>query len=134
VLFRAEDQSSPASARQLGFNDCAEFRQMDDRLLRFAVRQRAGACDESAIRKGLGKRLRLSRAMEQIWCADCRFRLPPVRRIWGRHGETVKSEVRHGSRHRADVERIARRDENHIEAVALIGTEQEKIVELTRVD
>jgi len=44
-------------------------------------------------------------------------------------GEAGEAEVGHGPRRRADVERIARRDEDHVEAVAMGFCEQEIILE-----
>src|ERR1700722_19322941 len=43
--------------------------------------------------------------------------------------EAIKAEVGHGPSHGADVERIARRDQDDVEPVALEGSGQEPIVE-----
>ena len=53
-----------------------------------------------------------------------------MRFIGGDDGHAREAEVRHGARHRADVERIARRDQNNIDAFALRLGEQRTIVEL----
>jgi methylthioribulose-1-phosphate dehydratase len=53
-----------------------------------------------------------------------------VRFIGGDDGHAREAEVRHGARHRADVERIARRDQNNIDAFALRLGQQRTIVEL----
>lgn len=49
--------------------------------------------------------------------------------IRGDYGEAAETEVGHGARGGPNVERIARRDENDFEAVALFRREQEMIVE-----
>ena len=52
-----------------------------------------------------------------------------MRRVRRNHRETREAEVGHGARRRADVERIARRDQDDFEAVALFRGKQEMIVE-----
>jgi hypothetical protein len=49
-------------------------------------------------------------------------------------GKPRKTEVRHGTRCRTYIERVARRDEHHVNAVALGLSEQEMIVKPTRTD
>ena len=69
---------------------------------------------------------------EQIGRADGGACFAPVRGVGGDDGEPVKAEVGHGAGRRADVEGIARGDENHFEAVALGFWRQEMIVERGR--
>lgn len=67
--------------------------------------------------------------MEKVFGADCGFGFTPVGFIGSDDGETRKTEVGHGAGSGADIERIARRDENDADAIALRGGEQAMIVE-----
>ena len=56
---------------------------------------------------------------EQLRCADGRLCLAPVLRKRRDDGQSPEPEVGHGARHGANVQRVARRDENDIDARAL---------------
>jgi hypothetical protein len=57
--------------------------------------------------------------LEKIFSADRRLGFAPVRFVWGNNRQARKSEVRHRARGRSNIERIARRDEHHLESIAL---------------
>ncbi len=67
--------------------------------------------------------------MEQIGSSNGRTGFAPVGFIWGDHRQAGKRKIGHGTGDRADVERIARRDEDDFNAIALGLSEQEMIVE-----
>jgi hypothetical protein len=53
-----------------------------------------------------------------------------MRTIRSNDGEMCEAEVSHGTRDRADIERVTGRNENNVDAVALGLGEQEKNVEV----
>jgi methylthioribulose-1-phosphate dehydratase len=67
--------------------------------------------------------------LEKVFSADCGFGFTPVGFIGSDDGETGKTKVGHGAGGSADIERIARRDENDADAIALRGGKQGMIVE-----
>ena len=76
-----------------------------------------GADDESAIGHGLGDRRELARGLEHMqgFYGGAGF---PERDVIGIHQPHLgKAEIAHGSRGRADVQRIARIDQNYFQRV-----------------
>jgi hypothetical protein len=67
-------------------------------------------------------------AGEELGSADGGAGFAPVGLVRGHDGEVGEAEVGHGTRDRADVEGIARRDEDDGDAVALLWSEQRMIV------
>ena len=66
---------------------------------------------------------------KQVGGADGGFGLHPVLCVGGDDAEAVKAEVGHGAGGCADVEGIARGDEDYVYAIALAGGEQVLILE-----
>lgn len=110
--------------------DCLGKKQ--DGLVGFAMGASAGAGNERAVLQCFGEGRGLAGVREQFGRADGGACFAPVGLIGGDHGEAGKSEVGHGAGGRADVEGIARRNEDDVEPVALFGSEQEMIVEPPR--
>lgn len=67
--------------------------------------------------------------VEEIPGADGGCSFLPMGLVGSDDGELRKTEVGHGARGRANIERVAGRDEDDVEAVALGFGEQQPIVE-----
>ena len=133
VLFRAEDEGDAAVvAGQLSFQERGEGGEGDDGLLWFAMGEGAGAGDEGAIGEGFGQGGEFAGGGEEVGRADGGFGFTPVGRVGRCDGEMGEAEVGHGAGDGADVERVARGDEDDFEAVALGGGEQGSIVDARR--
>ena len=129
MLLGAEDQRYSAPAIKLGHEYRGHVWQGENWLLGLAVGERAGAGDECSFGYRFGEGFRALRILKQFRSAHGRACLAPVRVVGSNHGETGKTEVGHGARDRTDVERIARRHEDNLDAVALGLGEQGMIVE-----
>lgn len=128
VLFRSEDESNTAAAGQFRLNDRGDCRQSNHWLLGLAMGKGAGAEGESAVGDGFGEALGAFCVLEDLWGSDCGSSFAPVRRIGRDNRELGEAEVGHGARDRAYVERIARGDEDDVDAVAMVLREQGTIV------
>jgi hypothetical protein len=117
AFFSSEDESDTASAAELLAHQRSERGQCDDRLLRLAASERARAENEGCAGDSFLKRCRDFCGFEQPFCADGGARLAPMRLVGRDHGEMGDAEVGQGAGCRADVERIARRDENHADGI-----------------
>lgn len=106
-----------------------ELVEADDGLVGLAMGQGSGAEDERAVADGFGESRGLICALEQFCGSHCGFCFAPVRFIRGDNGEVREAEVGHGTSHCADVERVARRDEDDSDAIALLRCKQGMIVE-----
>jgi len=120
VLFRAEDQRGPAHCPQTGRQDGSRVGQKKHRLGRFAVRTCARSYNEHAGRDSLREGSGFARVLENFGGAHRGASLAPVGLIGRNHGEVPETEVGHRPGRRPDIERIARRDQNHVEPVALV--------------
>ncbi len=80
----------------------------------------AGADDEGAVGYCIGKGLRDSRVLEQFFGTNSGLCLAPVGLVWGDDGQVREAEVGHGSGRCSYIERVARRDEDYFNAVALV--------------
>lgn len=129
MLFRSEDDANATTVRQLWCNARGEFIRKDHSLFGLAMRQGSCAQDEGAFAHRFGEGLKFFRLMQQFGGPDGGARFAPVRFVRRNHTEPPETEIGHGSRDRADVERVSRRDENHIDAIALVWIEQRTIVE-----
>jgi hypothetical protein len=128
ALFRAENEGDAAAARDFFLYEWGEIWKRNDRLFGLAVRERAGANDKGAICQRVGEALRDSRVFEQFVGTNSGLCLAPVRLVWSDDGQAREAEVGHGSRRRAYIEGIARGDENHFNAIALVFGEQDVIL------
>ena len=90
-------------------------------MLELAMADGGGANDQRAVGDGIGDCLEFFRGGQQGGRADGRARLAK-RGVEGvDESETLKAEVRHGARRRANVERIARGHQDDTEAVGFHG-------------
>ena len=124
ALLRAEDEGDAAVSGQLILNERRQLRQRNDRLLGLAMLERSCANDQGAIGYRVRQALRAFCVLEKVFGADGGLRLAPVRLIRGDDGEAREAEVGHGPRRRSYIEGIARRDEDHVETVAMGFGEQ----------
>jgi len=120
VFFGAEDEGDSAG-RLIEFagDDGGELVEENNGLFSFAMSQRAGAEDERAVANGLGKSRGLFGDVQKFGGTDSGAGFTPVRLVGGDRGEMGEAEVGHGARDGADVEGVARRDEDDGDAVAL---------------
>ncbi len=86
--------------------------------------ERAGAEDKGAVCDSCGEVLRTVGVLEKTFGLDCGPGLAPVRLIGRDNGEMREAEVGHGARDGANVERVARTDEDDLDVVALGSGEQ----------
>ena len=128
ALLRPENQRNASSAGQFGGDAAAEIGQRHHRLLGLAGSERPGADHQRAIFDGIREALRAFGVLEEGFGPNGRLGLAPVRLIGRDDREMREAEVGHGSRRRADVERVARRDEHDLDAVELAGGEQGAIL------
>lgn len=119
MFFRSEDDGDTTATGQMLVDDRGYGIQTDNRLFGLAVSKSAGAENEHAFADRVGDGCLYLRVLQDCGGPDGGLRFVPVRFIGGDDGETTETEVCHGSRHRADVERIARGDEHDGDAVAL---------------
>jgi methylthioribulose-1-phosphate dehydratase len=128
AFLRTKHQRNLAAARQLAADALTELGQRHNRLLGLATGKRPGAHHQRAIGDGFGKALCARGVLENGFGADGRLRLPPVRLIRRDDGEMLDAEVRHGPRRRSNIERVARRNQDNLDAVELSFGEQGAIV------
>ena len=88
-------------------------------VLRFAAANGGGADDESAVRNGFGKTLELFGAGEKRRGAHSRACFAKSQFVWIHDAKMEEAEVAHGAGGGADVERIARVDEDDAQVVEL---------------
>ena len=97
------------------------FGQIEDGLDGPSPVQRTGAKDHGAVGYGFGERLVDSGFAEEVGCADGGFCFHPILSVGGDDAQPVEAEVGHGACRGADVERVARGDQDYVHAVALGG-------------
>lgn len=125
MFFGSEDEAHASSPRELPFNQWRQVRKTDDRLLRLAMGERAGADNQCAGRDGFGERIRPSSVSQQSFRADGRPGFVPMR-LERRHNSKVpESEVGHGARGSADVQWIARRNQHDVDG---LGFKRQKMI------
>ncbi len=88
-------------------------------VLRFAAANGGGADDESAVRNGFGETLELFGAGEKRRGAHGRACFAKSQVIWSDYAKMEEAEVAHGAGGGANVERIARVDEDDAEVIEL---------------
>jgi hypothetical protein len=101
-------------------------------LIGFAMGECAGAEDEGAVCDSFGEVLCTLGVLEKTFGLDCGPGFSPVRLIRRDNREMREAEVGHGARDGANVERVARADEDDLDVVALGSGEQEMIVDRGR--
>ena len=121
VLLGAEDEGDAMGASQLGADERGELGQQNDGLFGPAVLEGCGAEGEGAVGDGLCERLGSSGALQKSFGTDGGLSVAPVGLVRGDNGEMGEAEVGHGPRCRADVEGVARRDQDDLDAIELGG-------------
>ena len=117
MFFGAEDEGDAPAAGKLVANDGSERWELDDRLLGPAGFECAGSEDKGCGGQCFSQCAPHFCALEQIFRANGRLGLVPVRFVRSDDGEVAEAEIRHGTGDRADVERIARGDEDDVDGV-----------------
>jgi hypothetical protein len=129
MLFRPEDQGDASATPGLVVHDLSQIGKRNDLLFGLAIGEGSSAHDQRAVGDGFGEARGLHRSFEQLRRTHGRACLAPMRSVGCNDGQARKAKVGHGARRRANVERVARRDENDLDAVALGFWRQEMIVE-----
>src|SRR5271157_4359757 len=93
--------------------------QASKRVLRFAMTDRGGSDHEAAVHDGFGDALVLLRLGQQGRGADGGARLAKCYFIRVHDPQAREAEVAHGASRRAEVERIARRDQYNAQIAEL---------------
>ena len=126
----AEKQRDVARAEALANQPRAVFK-TPKRMLQFTVPHRRGSHHQRAIRHRFGHRLELFRLREQFRSADGGARLAEARVVRIHDAQAAKTEVAHGARRSAHVERVARSDQHHAQAIEIGGSRQESLFYVT---
>ena len=113
LLWSEHQGGAPARCEGLLHERC-EIGQRYDWLLRLAVLEGSGPNHEGALPDGLGQRCVFACGLQQMRCSDGGLRFTPMGKIGSCNRQMLETEVCHGARHSADVERVARRDEHYI--------------------
>jgi methylthioribulose-1-phosphate dehydratase len=129
ALFRAEDKCDAAAAGELLLNERGERGQRECGLLGPAAGEGGGAEDEGAMGDGLLQGFRACGSLEEFFRADGGAGFAPVGLVGGNDGEPGEAEVDHGARGGADVERVARGDEDDVDRIEMGGSGQGFILE-----
>ena len=129
VFFGAEDDGDSSVVVEFAGDDGSELIEADDGLFRFAVGECAGAENEGGVADGFGEGGGFTRVGEEFGSADGGAGFAPVGLVRRDDGEVRETEVSHGTGDCADVERVARGDEDDGDAIALVLREQGMIVE-----
>lgn len=120
----AEDESSPTTVID-GVNDVWEkVGEGDDPLFWAPIGNCRSSYGERAVSKGFAQALGARSVLEEGFGSNGRLSFAPVRLVRRDDSEMREAEVSHCTRRRPDVERIARRDEDHFDAIALGFGEQ----------
>ena len=93
--------------------------QAPERLLQCPVADRGGADDQRAIGHGFGNGFELFGACEHVRRTDGGARLTKRGLVRIHDAQVAEAEVAHGAGGRADIQRVARRDEHDAQAVEL---------------
>jgi len=132
VLLRSEDEGHAAGIRECINGQRTKLRQCNHALFRLAMGEGSGARHQCAFCERLGERGELPGVFEQLRRPYGRPSFAPVGGVRRNHREPLKAEVGHGPRRSADIERIARADEDNLDTVALGLVKQGFIVEKPR--
>lgn len=104
------------------------FGEAEERLFGSAAVERASAEDECGVPDSFGEGLEDAGVAQQLRCADGGFGFHPIAGEGSDDGETRKAEVGQGAGGGTDIQRVARGNEQDVEAVALVGSQQVFIV------
>jgi hypothetical protein len=118
ALFRTKQEGDTACRKALADETRALFKALD-RVLQFARADRCGSDDERAVSNSFGDSLELLGMGKKRQCADRGVRFAKGQFVGVHDAEVEESEVAHGAGGRADVEGIARVDEDDAQVVEL---------------
>jgi hypothetical protein len=116
ALFGAEEEGDAAGGEALADQRSSLLEALDG-VLQFAVADGGGADDEGAVRDGFGEGGEFFGGGEDGGSADGGAGFTKSQFVWIDHAEVEETEVAHGAGGGADVERIARVDEDDAQAV-----------------
>jgi len=125
-FFRAEEQRDAARAESLADQANAVLGTPQG-MVQLAVADGSGSHDERAIGDGIRDALELLRIRKHGRGADGRARFAKRRLVRLDHAQMAEAEVAHGARGRANVERIARRDQNDAQTVEFSRSQQGRL-------
>lgn len=115
-FFGAEEQSDAAGGKTLADETCALL-QTVNRLLGFARADRGGSNDESAIGDGFGDGFEFLCVGKKRGSAHGGARFAKRWIVGVDYAKVSESEIAHGARAGANVQRIARRHQHHTQPV-----------------
>lgn len=124
ALFGAEEKGDAAGGEALA-NQRSGLLEALDGMLHFTVADGCGANDEGAVRDGFGDGGEFFGGGENRGSADGGARFAEGQFVGIHDAEVEEAEVAHGASGCADIERIARVDEDDAEAVGLGVRSQE---------
>jgi hypothetical protein len=119
ALFRSEDEGNAAAAVEFMLDDRSECGWRNGGLLGLAASKRGGAEDEGAMGDRLLQGFRACGSFEEFFRADGGAGFAPVGLVGCDNGEAGEAEVGHGARRGADVERVARGDEDDVDRIEM---------------
>jgi hypothetical protein len=125
AFFRTEQQSHAASRAQPLADELRTFGQYFEWLAQFPITGSGGAHNQGAIRHGFCHAAILLRLRQQWRRAHSGTGFAERRFIRIHHSQAGKAQVAHGPRRRANVERIAGRNQHDADAVEFRISRQE---------
>ena len=125
-FFRAEEERDAARAKSLA-DQANSVLGTPQGMVQLAVADGGGSHDERAIGDGVGDALELLRIRKHGRGADGGARLAKGRLVRLDHAQMAEAEVAHGARGRADVERVARRNQNDAQTVEFSRSQQGRL-------
>jgi hypothetical protein len=118
ALFRTEQNSDAACGMALADKASGLFETFDG-MLQFAVAYRSGADNEGAVRDSFSDGLKFFGAREEGGGSDGGARFTKCQFVGMHHAKVEAAEVAHGTCRGADIERIARIDEDDAQVIEL---------------
>jgi len=127
----AEEKRDVARSEPLANQARAVF-QTPQRMLQFTVAHRRGSHHQRAIGNSSSDSVELFGVCEQLRSTDGGTRLAKSRVVRIHHAQAAETEVAHGARSSAHVERVARRHQHHAQAIEIGRGRQESSFYATR--
>ena len=125
AFFRTEQEGDTACGEALADKTRGMFGAFDE-VLQFAAADGGGSNNEAAVRDGLGHGLELRGAGEKRRGSDGGTRLAEGQVVGVHDAKVEESEVAHGASGGAEVERVARGDEDDAQTVEFGSGKQER--------
>jgi hypothetical protein len=124
MFLGTENKGDPGFVVAFAGDEGSKLIKADDGLFGLSMGEGAGAEDECAVADGFRESGCFEGFCEEVWSADGGAGFAPVGLVGRDHGKAGEAKVGHGAGDCADVEGIARRDENDGDAVALLWRNQ----------